>query len=388
MKKVSSKRQQQATNSDTTTMVNRNLAVDLFSHTLPPTLSVNANAARERLALAAASAVNMAPAKSTKAATMLALANYRKMCREMDCIHRIHGDFYPPNNAMLVAYASQIMCIEKLSAATAKARIGAVRNEARMRGMDDPYEGGHMSRFVAVVIKGATKELAITTDKKKLLRIPAPASTVRQLLKQADVSLPPFDAARFKAIVTYAYTATMRIADMIPQTQGDYNGRLHLRTNDVSLRSVLLSTGVVPVLVLQIKSSKTDIRYEGAEISIIDQTAMSVVGYHKEWMAQRGTIAADNASDAYFVKANGKPESTQSFRNMMAKVTAAIEGFPTGVLPHSFRKGSATVLGAHGYSDATIAAAGRWKSSCFRRYISPTVERQNEVFATLATSTF
>ena len=136
-----------------------------------------------------------------------------------------------------------------------------------------------------------------------------------------------------------------------------------------------------------IKAKKNDKRRLGSTKSIIDQTGpMSINNAHEEWMMQHNTLASPLLSSAYFVEQNGNPTTTRTFRNELAVVNSVIHGLPKGILPHSFRKGAASTLDAHGFSDAAIAAAGDWKSSCFRKYITPAPERLNEIFSALATS--
>ena len=150
-----------------------------------------------------------------------------------------------------------------------------------------------------------------------------------------------------------------------------------------------LPTREANVINLTIQSSKTDRKRKGRVVMVVDQPGgMSLFDALTVWLHQRETHEQLDWSPAMFVTARGQPMTTRSFRLELAKVTSSIEALPQGVLPHSFRKGAATVLKAHDYSDSVVAAAGRWASNCFLDYISPIVEKQDQMFASLATSAY
>jgi site-specific recombinase XerC len=241
---------------------------------------------------------------------------------------------------------------------------------------------------LAVALLGAERERALTAYK-SLKRVPASAATVRILLDRAGAILQPFEAARFCAMIIMAYMGVLRMGDILPQTAVSFDPKLHLCTTSVTTTVQFLPSRDATIVHVDIQSSKTDRKRKGRVVDIMDQPGgMSLRDATAAWLAQREAQAQPDWSPAMFVTARGVPVSTRSFRVELAKVTTAIETLPGGILPHSFRKGAATVLKAHDYSDSTVAAAGRWASNCFLDYISPVAEKQDEMFATLATSAY
>jgi integrase len=190
-------------------------------------------------------------------------------------------------------------------------------------------------------------------------------------------------------MITMAYFAALRLGDILAQTVIAFDPKLHLCTTGVTVTKQTLPTREANVINLTIQSSKTDRKRKGRVVMVVDQPGgMSLFDALTVWLHQRETHEQLDWSPAMFVTARGQPMTTRSFRLELAKVTSSIEALPQGVLPHSFRKGAATVLKAHDYSDSVVAAAGRWASNCFLDYISPIVEKQDQMFASLATSAY
>ena len=355
---------------------------------LPRGTSAN-DAFRKDVATWSANAVDNAPSLATKRAYDAALTAYRAVCVKMGCYHPVHGDFYPPMPFLLLAFVYHLVGALGLAVTTTKARISAVRGHALMLGLPDCFDAdGRMPRVIAVALLGAERERALTALK-PLQRVPASAAVMRVLLDRANAVLGPFEAARFRAMITMAYFAALRLGDILAQTVIAFDPLLHLCTTGVTMTKQTLPTREANVINLTIQSSKTDRKRKGRVVMVVDQPGgMSLFDALTVWLHQRETHEQLDWSPAMFVTARGQPMTTRSFRLELAKVTSSIEALPQGVLPHSFRKGAATVLKAHDYSDSVVAAAGRWASNCFLDYISPIVEKQDQMFASLATSAY
>ncbi len=353
-----------------------------------------AHASQERFRTSAAAwaahAVDMAPAPSTKRAYDAAIIEYRAVGVQMGCIHPVHADFYPPAPFLLLAFVYHLVNVKGLSVATAKSRISAVRGLALMMGLPDCFDAsGRMPRSLKMALLGAERERAVDPSKTTLQREPATASTMRILLARAGAILGAFDAARFCAMIIMAYMGAFCMGDMLAQTIKGFDPTLHLCRTDVNNVVQFLPDREATVIRVAIKTSKTDRARKGCVVDLVDQPGdMSMRDALAKWAAQRLAHEQPGWSPVMFVNARGAPMTTRSFRVELAKVTTAIENLPAGIKGHSFRKGAATVLKAQGFSDTTVAAAGRWASNCFLDYISPIAEKQDEMFAALAASAF
>ena len=77
-----------------------------------------------------------------------------------------------------------------------------------------------------------------------------------------------------------------------------------------------------------------------------------------------------NSDGPLFCHMDCAPVTRQQFSGVLAKCIRKTAFASGHYRSHSFRIGRATDLAAHGISNETIMLLGRWKSSCFKRYIS------------------
>ena len=354
---------------------------------LPPTQTPETTLKREAVEAWAAQMIDSSASTATIKTRNLAVATFNQVACEMLGLSTTKYDWVQPTTPLLMAFVAHLMHDKRLKAQTVRIYISALRQFTLMLNQPDFYMDGHIPLFINTIINGAERMQALEPGRKKLVRIPVTTEMTLQIIEQAKVTLAPFNAARFIMILKCAYLGVLRIGDMLPQTIHQFEPGLHLCLPDVTISSVKLKGRQATTVDFNIKAKKNDKRRLGSTKSIIDQTGpMSINNAHEEWMMQHNTLASPLLSSAYFVEQNGNPTTTRTFRNELAVVNSVIHGLPKGILPHSFRKGAASTLDAHGFSDAAIAAAGDWKSSCFRKYITPAPERLNEIFSALATS--
>ena len=357
------------------------------SHLRPlhATATPPASAKIEALSAWAASMADAAVGPATTKSRELAVTAFYEVAREF--VPPSGDGWIQPTQSLLIPYVEHLVKTKDLKAQTVRVYMSQLHQHTLFRGQPDYYINGRMPPYIAAIIDGIEREQALVPGR-VLERVPVTTSMTLQIIAQARASLSPFSATRFIMLVIAAFMGAQRLGDMVPQTALAFDPALHLCMPDVAYQGVKLEGKVLTALKFAIKSKKTDRQRKGSEVVVFDQAGeMSIKRAHEAYMMQRSARALPSWPSAYFIEEDGTPTTTRSFRKELAAITSAIDGLPKGILPHSFRKGAATTLSAHGFSDATIAALGSWKSDCFRKYISKVAKQQNEIFKTLATST-
>ena len=137
---------------------------------------------------------------------------------------------------------------------------------------------------------------------------------------------------------------------------------------------------LLSVISLNIKHSKTDQGRRGVRV-VIGRTDDDIcpIAPLLSYLVTRG-----NKPGALFLWADGSPLSKCKF---VEEVRSALSkaGLPAGdYAGHSFQIGAATTAATVGIQDSAIQILGRWKSSCYQRYIRTAPQQLAEVSQKLA----
>ncbi|XP_055340932.1 uncharacterized protein LOC129589976 [Paramacrobiotus metropolitanus] len=164
-------------------------------------------------------------------------------------------------------------------------------------------------------------------------------------------------------IFTTAFFAALRVSEFVSPSPSKYDERSTLLISDILEND--------PSMTLTIRQSKTDQFGHGYRIAL-HATGRSVCPV----TALRNYIAARKSSNLHalplFVQENGQfVTRTHVDRWLLTHLRGIPEKHRYGT--HSFRIGAASTAASHGASEATIQRIGRWKSSCYARYVRTAV---------------
>ncbi|XP_055350942.1 uncharacterized protein LOC129597431 [Paramacrobiotus metropolitanus] len=161
---------------------------------------------------------------------------------------------------------------------------------------------------------------------------------------------------------TTAFFAALRVSEFTSQSTRHYDDRRTLSTSDVTIGS--------ESVVISVRRSKTDQFGHGYKITLVS-TSRSVcpVTAIQNYAAVR---IPTQQSHPFFLQQDGQfVTRTQVDRwlQIFLNGTPGRERYST----HSFRIGAASTAASNGAPDSAIQTIGRWKSSCFTRYVRTAV---------------
>ena len=316
----------------------------------------------------------IAPVTASKYQRGVAL--YKDMCRDTGLAAPIYDGFYPPTPSSLMMFTT-FLADTGVQEGTIKGHLSAVRRHAGELDLPDPYTQGKVPPMVSAAITGHQRKWALEHPfKAKKQAYPVTVDMVHTLVQTCDRFASPFDAALVRVIITLAQASGGRVGDLLPQSPGEFNARLHFTTD-----SVIATDDTVT---LTIRSSKTDRLYKGRQLVLRDTPgALSIISALHTWLQFRQAAAKSEWPSALFIKADGTPYATQHFRGAM-KFLVRTAGLPEGVAGHSFRRGGTSTLANSGFSDAILQRHGNWKSNVFKQYVDVSDDVAKQIAGVLA----
>lgn len=104
------------------------------------------------------------------------------------------------------------------------------------------------------------------------------------------------------------------------------------------------------------------------------------------WLRHLLAVRPFHPASPLFLISSGTVLSRQQFAGFLQETLMAASIDPEGYTPHSLRAGAATQAAGLGFSEASIQALGRWKSTAYKAYIRPHDIQLAELSARLATA--
>jgi hypothetical protein len=221
-----------------------------------------------------------------------------------------------------------------------------------LNGFSDPLVGGER---LSLVKRGASVNASPT--------VPRAAITGGHILAFLDhLNLAVYDDLAFFAMCCTGFFGFLRISEFTAPSSG-FAPKSCLTPSDL-----LWSADKI---ILTLKQSKADRKREGVQITL--GRSPSAVCAHKAlrlYLDLRARLLPHlhPARSPLFVTEDGAPLPREFFAKRLADL-AALVGVQGNVTPHSLRIGAATTAWRAGFSDSQIQKLGRWKSTCFKRYI-------------------
>ena len=189
------------------------------------------------------------------------------------------------------------------------------------------------------------------------LRAPVSKKMLLQLVMSCKcVAQDSYTHIMFKAMLSLAYHALLRISEMVASADIQQDHR-------ITLRDVTLSKRELVVIFRSYKHSKPGKTFT---LAIPKQSQKSVcpVRLMKDYFAERGMV------DGPLFVMPGLVAPSPSWFTALLKNTVAAAGLCNyHITSHSFRIGRVCDMAIEGYSSSEIRLAGRWKSDAFRNYI-------------------
>ncbi|XP_063777624.1 uncharacterized protein LOC134927301 [Pseudophryne corroboree] len=166
-----------------------------------------------------------------------------------------------------------------------------------------------------------------------------------------------FESLLFRLAFSMAYHGAFRISELVaPSKQTD--SRMLVEDVVVSGRSLLC----------RLRRSKTDQVGKGRWVTLVPALEESICPVR---LAVQYEAVRPDCRGSWLLHYDGLPVTKFQFRWMMGRCLTSMGLSPSHFGTHSFRIGAATAAAAAGFSGAQIQAVGRWKSSCYKRYIRP-----------------
>ena len=347
---------------------------------------------RESLSLQNASAVSASIVPATAKRYASAVMLYERVCRECGLVASGDSAFVSPSTQTLLYFVNYAARLGHKAAAI-RLFLSAIRREAALRGLPDPYTcSGQVPLIVAAAILGNQRSPptlridAIRPRSKQVERIPAGPAIIDALLKYAPRVLPDhLELASFRFLVLSLLFSAFRAGDVLPQSPGTFDKGRHMIISDVSTTT---SPGVVGSRTIRyhLRGSKTDRERAGSVNEVLDVPGR--FSLHDAFQAlshARARCVQHIAHQSLFVKSNYAPYSVQLFRDTLRRISA-VASLPLGISPHSFRIGFASTLGDAGVPESFIQQGGRWKSDAYKRYIRPSAASKQKWLAALSSA--
>jgi len=187
-------------------------------------------------------------------------------------------------------------------------------------------------------------------------REPVTTSIMCRLLEVLSRGLhTPFTDIMLQAAMCVAFFGGLRISELLACKVGHVSFSFDV---DLGLK----------FLTLFLPKSKTDLSHRGVTLKLFS-TGNNLCAVNA--MSSYINVLLVKSPEAFlFYTADGKPLNRMSFLHLLRETLVAAGCDATNFNTHSFRKGMATSLSAAGVSDHVISTMGRWKSQCYKLYIS------------------
>ena len=238
-----------------------------------------------------------------------------------------------------------------LKSTSVRSHLSAIAFFHKIHGLSNPSK----SFLIEKLLAGYRKQ-----DKPIPVRRPISIQLLQSLIGalHTDRALTSYDKSLYKALFSVMYHAALRSSEVCfarnsahALTQNEINLFRHKGSTflKITLHSCKHSRQPIPPMILHPAS----------------HGACPVKLYYKfsKLRVSQGSLA--------FRFEDGSPLTRRVLSTVLKNVLPAIHCNPHYFNTHSFRIGRATDMSREGFSTTQIAAAGRWKSDAFLRYIKP-----------------
>ncbi len=215
--------------------------------------------------------------------------------------------------------------------------------------------------IVNFILKGLKNKDDITGRKKQATRKPITKevmATLKQRLRAWDES--KTNQRLVWAVATNLFHGSFRIGELLCSKSSEFDPRFELTTDDIhSTETENQFRLKAPKEDRKGKSSIVDVYATGGPNCPV-HALREWKRLNKHWPAQQPAFRWDS----------GKPLTQNQFRSILEhRLDGYVDNPGEMFCTHSFRIGTASMLGALGYGDEDIQAVGRWSSRAFEEYL-------------------
>lgn len=277
--------------------------------------------------------------------------------------HQITSPF--PISQSLLCYYTTYLAKQKLSPATIKVYLSALRHSQVALGLPGP-DRSSMPKL-KLVQRGIERARAIAGTNPSPPRLPITPSILLGIQRHWAPHGLDFNHIMLWAACSTAFFGFFRLGELTVPSDSAFDPSCHLSPADVSIDS-RDSPSLVRIF---LKASKTDQLREGVPIFLPKTNSpLCPVAAITAYMAVRG-----QALGPFFRFQDIRPLTPDRFISAVRDAIRHLGLPPANYSCHSFRIGAATTAAERGIEDSTIQTLGRWKSDAFQAYIR--IPREN-----------
>ncbi len=265
---------------------------------------------------------------------------------------------------MLMYFVTHCAHELKLSYACIKVYLFGIRNMYIENGEPNPLctpNGGQLPQL-DLVLKGIKK-----LSQGRLHRLPITQDILLAICKQLSQGcFGLYTDSLLKAFCCMCFFGFFRAGELLCQTNA-FDPHYHLTIGDVRVQNHQNESCVCVFL----KRCKTDPFGQGTEVFLFKTNnslcpvtaAIDLINLH----SAKGAVL----SDPFFKLEDNMPLTKSKMVGMLQTVIQKAGFNPAPYTAHSFRKGAASECHIKKVEDSVIQFLGRWRSSCYVRYITP-----------------
>ncbi|CAE7534189.1 unnamed protein product [Symbiodinium sp. CCMP2592] len=268
--------------------------------------------------------------------------------RSVDC-------FDPGEESLFLDYLVYLFVGQGLAAATAQARLGAIRSVHLQLGFPDPLKP--LPRL-QLALEGIRRRKGPITKRRPV---------TPHMLARAQAALPQgLWGRQLNCALQLGFFFLLRVSELV----GGNNPKLGLRVKDVKLysRGEFLARppfrGADEVQIV-VRASKTDPEGESATRNLFrSDAAVCPVLATIEFLELRWSEATPHPEEKFFGEL-----TRQDIQTALQTIAASLGEEAQAYTPHSLRFGGASAMWAGGMDSYVLRTWGRWNSDAFLAYL-------------------
>jgi hypothetical protein len=258
----------------------------------------------------------------------------------------------------MLLFIHWLATVRNLKAGTINSYLAGIRQLHITKGLPEP---DIRSELVKLILKGLQNKDNKTSRSKQAQRKPITKETMSILKKRLrSWSNSAANKRLLWAVATNLFHGAFRIGELLCSKSSEFDPDFELTTDDIlSTDSSSQFRLKAPKEDRKGKSTIVDVYATGGPFCPVHALSRwREVNQH--WPSGQPAFRWDN----------GKPLTQGQFRKIMEdRLTGFIDNPADIFCTHSFRIGTASMLGTLGYSDDDIQAVGRWSSRAFEEYL-------------------
>jgi hypothetical protein len=264
----------------------------------------------------------------------------------------------PLEEQTILGFIHWLAIERKLAAGTITCYLAGVRQLHIARGLPEP---NIRNETINLILKGIKNKSNKDKLLKKSVRRPITKELMALLKKRlAAWNTNSTDQRLLWAVATNLFHGAFRIGELLGSRKTEFDPAFDLLTDDLHMTAKSTQFRLkMPKEDRKGRSTIVDV-YAAGGPSCPVRALVKWRNMSKEWPAGQPA----------FRWRNGSPLTQNEFRNILKeRLTGYVKNPEDVFCTHSFRIGTASMLGALGFDDEDVQAVGRWSSRAFEEYL-------------------